>query len=169
MPRIFIGNLSSRTTEGSLEDFFYRYRGYRATVKSGYGFIEVDDSRDAEDAIRELDGRDLDGRYVNCEYAKGPRRERMERDGGRDRYDDRRSDRGYDRRDRGGDRGGDRYERRDRYDDDRRSSDRRGGSDKPCFNCGKYGHWSSECPDGGGDKCFNCGQTGHFARECPQK
>ena len=50
--------------------------------------------------------------------------------------------------------------------------------DRACFNCGKGGHLSKNCPekkrgrdrrDTGRDRdgCFKCGKPGHFARECP--
>lgn len=48
-------------------------------------------------------------------------------------------------------------------------------NEKKCFNCGKMGHYQSQCRaikkvGGGGSKpsgkCFNCGKAGHFARDC---
>ncbi len=36
---------------------------------------------------------------------------------------------------------------------------------KPCFNCGKTGHFRRNCPK---LTCFNCGKSGHMKPDCPQ-
>ncbi|KAF4390398.1 hypothetical protein G4B88_024404 [Cannabis sativa] len=60
MSRVYVGNLSPRVTERDLEDEFRAFGVIRsvwvARRPPGYAFIDFDDSRDAEDAIRELDG-----------------------------------------------------------------------------------------------------------------
>ena len=43
-------------------------------------FQEFDDYRDADDAVYELNGRDLLGSRVVVEHARGPRRDRSGRD-----------------------------------------------------------------------------------------
>lgn len=43
---------------------------------SRYGFVEFEDSRDADDAVYELNGKDLCGERVIVEHARGPRRDR---------------------------------------------------------------------------------------------
>lgn len=40
-----------------------------------YGFVEFDDVRDADDAVYELNGKDLCGERVIVEHARGPRRD----------------------------------------------------------------------------------------------
>ena len=52
------------------------------SLKQGYGFVEFEDSRDADDAIADLDGKSICGRRVQVELATGDKNAR--RDG--DRY-----------------------------------------------------------------------------------
>ena len=49
-------------------------------MKQGYGFIEFEDHRDADDAINDLDGKSICGRRVQIELAKGDRNDRREGD-----------------------------------------------------------------------------------------
>ncbi|KAK1323905.1 Serine/arginine-rich splicing factor RSZ23 [Acorus calamus] len=60
MTRVYVGNLDPRVTERELEDEFRSYGVLRsvwvARKPPGYAFIDFDDRRDAEDAIRGLDG-----------------------------------------------------------------------------------------------------------------
>ncbi|XP_030448993.1 serine/arginine-rich splicing factor RSZ22-like [Syzygium oleosum] len=61
MARVYVGNLDSRVTERDLEDEFRAFGIIRsvwvARRPPGYAFIDFDDHRDAQDAIRELDGK----------------------------------------------------------------------------------------------------------------
>ena len=40
-----------------------------------YGFVEFDDPRDADDAVYDLNGKELCGERVIVEHTKGPRRD----------------------------------------------------------------------------------------------
>ncbi|KAJ9702882.1 hypothetical protein PVL29_004566 [Vitis rotundifolia] len=61
MSRVYVGNLDPRVTERELEDEFRVFGVIRsvwvARRPPGYAFIDFDDRRDAQDAIRELDGK----------------------------------------------------------------------------------------------------------------
>mmetsp|Transcript_13787 Transcript_13787/g.22757 ORF Transcript_13787/g.22757 Transcript_13787/m.22757 type:complete len:310 (-) Transcript_13787:1064-1993(-) len=72
--RIYVGHISSRTRESDLERTFSKYgRIVRCDLKNGYAFIEFSDERDAGDAVRDMDGRDLDGSRVIVEWSRGHR------------------------------------------------------------------------------------------------
>ena len=71
-PRVYIGRLSSRAREYDVEKFFRGYGKVRdVMLKNGYGFVELDDFRDADDAVQDLNGRELCGERVMLEIAKG--------------------------------------------------------------------------------------------------
>ncbi|KAI5393997.1 hypothetical protein KIW84_060916 [Lathyrus oleraceus] len=78
MSRVYVGNLDSRVTERDLEDEFRVFGVIRsvwvARRPPGYAFIDFDDRRDAQDAIRELDGmcrRIIKMAYILlCDYSK---------------------------------------------------------------------------------------------------
>lgn len=73
--RVYIGHLPSRATERDIEHFFKGFGRIRDVVlKNGFGFVEFDDSRDAEDAVYDMNGRDLCGERVIVELSRrGPR------------------------------------------------------------------------------------------------
>lgn len=106
--RVFFGNLPYDVRERDIEKFF---KGFGKlgdiSIKNGYGFVDFDDYRDADDAVHDLDGKDIRGSRVRVELA----RERRDRDRG-----DRGDRRGGRRDDRFGDRRGDRGGRGDRGD-----------------------------------------------------
>lgn len=69
-----MGRISQRSRERDLEDLFRRYGRLRyCELKLGYAFIDFDDERDAEDAVRALDGYELDGSRLIVEWSRGPR------------------------------------------------------------------------------------------------
>ncbi|XP_035214318.1 serine/arginine-rich splicing factor 4-like isoform X3 [Stegodyphus dumicola] len=60
--RVYIGRLSYDCRERDLEKFFKGYGKIREIlIKNGFGFVEFDDYRDADDAVYELNGKDLLG------------------------------------------------------------------------------------------------------------
>uniref|UniRef100_A0A8C0X2R4 RRM domain-containing protein n=1 Tax=Castor canadensis TaxID=51338 RepID=A0A8C0X2R4_CASCN len=77
MPRVYIGRLSYNVREKDIQRFFSGYgRLLEVDLKNGYGFVEFEDSRDADDAVYELNGKELCGERVIVEHARGPRRDR---------------------------------------------------------------------------------------------
>lgn len=85
MKKIYIGNLPWSATDASLRDAFATFGDVqsasvvtdRETGRSrGFGFVEMD-AADADKAISELDGRDLDGRAMRVNEARP--KERRER------------------------------------------------------------------------------------------
>jgi len=86
MPRreIFVGNLHRAVNRRDIEDVFEKYgRLNRCDLKNrgagtAYCFVEFDEERDAEDALRAEHGKDLLGNAMVVEWAKskGDRRER---------------------------------------------------------------------------------------------
>ena len=109
--KLFVGNLSFKTTENELQDAFAAYGTVleanlmmdRATGRPrGFGFVTMSSQEEAEKAIEALHGKDLGGRALTVNIAR-PREERPGGGGGG------RRDYG------GGGGGGGRGERRERY------------------------------------------------------
>ena len=84
--KLYVGNLSFQTTEGELSELFaqvgevesVRIITDRDTGRSrGFGFVEMDDEN-AEKAISQFNGTDLDGRALTVNEA----RPQVNRDGG---------------------------------------------------------------------------------------
>ncbi|XP_067097513.1 serine and arginine rich splicing factor 5b isoform X1 [Osmerus mordax] len=69
--RIFIGRLNPSAREKDVERFFKGFGRIRdIDLKRGFGFVEFDDPRDAEDAVYELDGKELCNERVTIEHAR---------------------------------------------------------------------------------------------------
>lgn len=58
--KVFIGNLRNNASKNEIEDTFTKYGPLRnvwvARNPPGFAFVEFKDPRDAEDAVRGLDG-----------------------------------------------------------------------------------------------------------------
>merc|ERR1712130_628127 len=129
--KLFIGGLSWSTDEQSLQSAFSSY-GEVASVRvvtdretgrsKGFGFVEYNSRDEAQAAVDGMNGQDLDGRQIRCDFAQensGERRERRDnsRGGPYDRNRNSGSRGGRGGRGRGG-RGGPRGGRRDYNDRD---------------------------------------------------
>jgi len=82
--RVYIGHLPYKAREGDVENFFIRYGRIREILlKNGFGFVEFDDPRDAEEAVYRCNGKELRGERVVVEMTKRPPKGRdMYRTGG---------------------------------------------------------------------------------------
>ena len=87
---IYVGNLSYSVGSSELESLFSQFGEvsraqviqHRDTGRSkGFGFVEMDDSDSAEQAIEELNGTEFEGRNLTVNEAR-PREDRPERSGG---------------------------------------------------------------------------------------
>lgn len=87
--RLYVGRIPPNASRLDVEDHFGSLGPKPVDVKllTGYGFIEYDSVADAEDAMREFDGRDFMGDRLLVQFAKASveRRPRYD-DGPRDSY-----------------------------------------------------------------------------------
>jgi cold-inducible RNA-binding protein len=90
MKNIFVGNLSFGATEDAVRSMFEAYGTVdkvnlitdRDTGQArGFGFVEMSVNADADRAIAELNGRELDGRALNVNEAR-PKTDRAGSGGG---------------------------------------------------------------------------------------
>jgi len=82
-PNVYVGNISSRTRSKDLQYQLEKYGPVRRfDMKNGYAFVEFEESADAEECIRNLDGYDMDGRKIAVERARDPNEKRERRGGG---------------------------------------------------------------------------------------
>ncbi len=79
MKKIFVGNLSFGATEDSVRAMFEAYGAVdRVSIVTdrdsgqprGFGFVEMASNSEADRAISELNGRELDGRALNINEAR---------------------------------------------------------------------------------------------------
>ena len=91
MARIYVGNLNYRTSEEALRDAFGEFGSVtdvhivtdRETGRSrGFAFVEMPDDGEANNAIEQMNGKDLEGRALTVNVAR-PREDRGGGGGGR--------------------------------------------------------------------------------------
>ncbi|HZT37152.1 MAG TPA: RNA-binding protein [Bryobacteraceae bacterium] len=79
MTNIFVGNLSYQTTQEDLHAAFAQYGNVeRVNIITdrdtgqprGFAFVEMSERRDAETAISQLNGAELNGRALNVNEAR---------------------------------------------------------------------------------------------------
>ena len=78
--RLYVGNLPFSAVESSVRSLFEQNNRKVEEVKlitdrdtgrpRGFGFVEMGNSEDADKAIRDLNGYELDGRQLNVNVAK---------------------------------------------------------------------------------------------------
>ena len=79
MTNIFVGNLSYQTTQEDLQQAFSQYGSVeRVNIVTdrdsgqprGFAFVEMTEKRDAETAIAQLNGAEMNGRALNVNEAR---------------------------------------------------------------------------------------------------
>src|SRR5579862_655498 len=79
MTNIFVRNLSYQTTQEDLQQAFAQYGGVeRVNIVTdrdsgqprGFAFVEMTERRDAETAIAQLNGQEMNGRALNVNEAR---------------------------------------------------------------------------------------------------
>ena len=79
MTNIFVGNLSYQTTQDELHATFSQFGNVeRVNIVTdrdtgqprGFAFVEMTEKRDADNAISQLNGADLNGRALNVNEAR---------------------------------------------------------------------------------------------------
>lgn len=82
MTNLFVGNLPFTTSSPDLEQLFTQYGAVsraqvitdRDTGRSrGFGFVEMDNDDEAQQAIEALDGSDVGGRQIKVNVARDRR------------------------------------------------------------------------------------------------
>ena len=93
--KLYVGNLSFDSTEADLRDLFGQYGSVESVAvitdretgrARGFGFVEMSQSSEAQDAIRALDGNDFAGRNIKVNEAQDRRGGGGGGGGRRDRY-----------------------------------------------------------------------------------
>ena len=77
--RLFVGNLPFNLTQDKLKELFSGYGSLGETVvvtnkfsgrSKGFGFVAVEDDSEADKAISEMDGKEVEGRKITVNEAR---------------------------------------------------------------------------------------------------
>ena len=88
--KLYVGGLAYSVTDQELEQFFSEQgKVVSASVikdkfsgqSKGFGFVEMEDLKDGQNAIKNLNGKELNGRAITVNQAR-PQEERRPREGG---------------------------------------------------------------------------------------
>ncbi|XP_071809297.1 serine/arginine-rich splicing factor 7-like [Asterias amurensis] len=78
--KVYVGNLGSSAGRREIEDEFSKYGPLKnvwvARNPPGFAFVEYEDSRDAEDSVKGLDGAYICGHRAQVEMSSGEKRSR---------------------------------------------------------------------------------------------
>ena len=79
MKKLYIGGLSYNVTKDELEKIFSEYGSVSDAIiisdkytgrSKGFGFVEMENSSEADKAIKELDGKSIQGRSIRVNEAR---------------------------------------------------------------------------------------------------
>lgn len=80
--KLFVGNIEYATTEDELKEFFSSVGTVNSAViiidkvsgrSKGFGFVEMSSAEEAQAAIEQLDGKELNGRELAVNQARPQR------------------------------------------------------------------------------------------------
>ncbi|CAB57400.1 guard protein for 5'-capping of pre-mRNAs Srp2/Npl3 [Schizosaccharomyces pombe] len=75
--RLFVGRIPPQATREDMMDFFKGYgQILDCKLMNGFGFVEVEDARDARDIVNDFQGKEFMGSRIVVEPARGERRRR---------------------------------------------------------------------------------------------
>jgi RNA recognition motif-containing protein len=88
--KLYVGGLAYSTNDQELEQLFAQFGKVSSAVvimdrdtgrSKGFGFVEMDDIKEAQNAMKELDGKEVSGRKITVNQAR-PQEDRRPRSGG---------------------------------------------------------------------------------------
>jgi arginine/serine-rich splicing factor 4/5/6 len=82
---VFVGGVAPRTTERTLDEFFSKYGKIdRIVMKNGFSFVEYENQEDALEAVKNLNGIEIDGNKIRVDSSRRGGGDRPSRDGPQD-------------------------------------------------------------------------------------